>query len=94
MQQRPSEGNIVSPLPTDSVASFLGYMQRRFSEFVASDAAHIPALLREHQPNANDEDPSSALVNNDTGPSRTTFDTLDVITQRHFSKSLPLRRAG
>lgn len=80
-----------SPLPTDSIASFLGFMQRRLSDFVASDARPIPGLLREHQSN---DDLNSDLVN---GTSGITFETVDVINQHsphHFAESPPLRRAG
>lgn len=81
--------NTPSPLPTDSIASFLGYMQRRLSDFVASDARPIPGLLQ----NVID-DSSSDLVN---GTPRITFESLDVINQHsphHFAESPPLRRAG
>lgn len=84
------EGNTLSPLPTDSIGSFLGYMQRCLSDFVASDARPIPGLLQEHQSN----DSSSDLVN---GTPRISFDTVDVINQHsphHFAESPPLRRAG
>ena len=87
MQSRRPEENVLSPLPTDSIASFLGYMQRRLSDFVALDARPIPSLLSEYQSRANDGS-SSALVNG------TTFETIDVITQHTFIESPPLRRAG
>ena len=91
MQSRSPEVDAPSPLPTDSIASFLGYMQRRLSDFVASDARPIPGLLREHQSN---DDLNSDLVN---GTSGITFETVDVINQHsphHFAESPPLRRAG
>jgi hypothetical protein len=90
MQSRSPEGNTPSPLPTDSIVSFLGYMQRRLSDFATSGARPIPGLLREHQSIANDSD----LVN---GTPRITFETLDVINEHsphHFAESPPLRRAG
>ena len=93
MQSRSLEGNTPSPLPTDSIALFLGYMQRRLSDFVASDARPIPGLLREHLSNANDNS-SSDLAN--VTP-RNTFETIDVINQHSpnlFAESPPLRRAG
>ena len=91
MQSRSPEGNTPSPLPADSIASFLGYMQRRLSDFVASDARPIPGLLREHPSNVIS---SSDLVN---GTPRNTFETLDVMNQHspfHFAETPPLRRAG
>jgi hypothetical protein len=87
MQSRSPEGNTPSPFPSDSIASFLGYMQRRLSDFVVSDARPIPG---EHQSN----DSSSDLV---SGTHRITFDTVDVMNQHsphYFADSPPLRRAG
>ena len=89
MQSRSPEGNAPSPLPTDSIASFLVYMQRRLSDFVASDARPIPGLLS----NANDDSSSDPVI----GTPRITFETIDVINQyspHHFAESPPLRRAG
>ena len=91
MQSRSPEGNTPSPLPTDSIALFLGYMQRRLSDFVASDARPIPGLLRELPSNDNS---SSDLV---IGTPRNTFEPVDVMNQHsphHFAESPPLRRAG
>ena len=90
MQSQSPDGNSPSPLPTDSIALFLGYMQRRLSDFVGSDARPIPGLLRERS----SDDSSSDLVN---GTPRNTFDTVDVMNQHsphHFAESPPLRRAG
>ena len=90
MQSQSPDGNTPSPLPTDSIALFLGYMQRRLSDFVGSDARPIPGLLRERS----SDDSSSDLVN---GTPRNTFDTVDVMNQHsphHFAESPPLRRAG
>jgi hypothetical protein len=91
MQPRPSEEITLSFPQTDSFASFLSYMQRRFSNLVALDAP-IPALLREHQSEANVRGDSSSALDN--GMPRTMFDTLDVINQHTFTESPPLRRAG
>ena len=85
-----SEENPPFPLPTDSISSFLGYMQRRLSDFVASDARPIPGLL-EHQ--SNDDSSSDPVI----GAPRITFETVDVMNQHsphHFAESPPLRRAG
>ena len=96
MESRRPAGNIVFPLPTDSIALFLGYM-RRFSDFVASDARPIPSLLQEHQSNVNN-DSSPARVS--SGTFRRTFEnhnSIDVTNQQnffHFAESPSLRRAG
>jgi hypothetical protein len=95
MQSQRPEGNSVSPFPTDSIASFLGYMQSRFSDLVASDARSIPGSLPDHQHQSNvNDDPSSASVN---GTPRTMFGTIDVMNQHnvvHFIESPPWHRAG
>lgn len=96
MQSPGPEGNVLSPLPTDSISSFLGYVHRRFSDFTAPDSGLIPNLPQEHPSNANDES-SSAFVG---GISRTMFEShtnTDVTNQHNpprFTESPSLHRAG
>ena len=95
MEPRRPEGNTLSPLPTHTITSFLGYMHRCFSDFVVSDSPPIPTLPQEHQSNLNDDSRSSAIL---TGTS--TFechDSIDVMNQQNppqFTESPSLRRAG